>query len=429
MWSRRGVAVLLIAFGLLCFLPPFALADGIVMRRGGGNVREREQHAYIAWQDGQETLYVATVADALAEPTVWIIPVPGSPDKTKARAVKELPKLEPGFNIAFRATVDLKVAALLYSLPDTCYVSGCVILPRMSFAGKSQQVGDVAGWYHDEQFGLVVETITAKSVDGLDRYLAAHSFGIKAATVTALAPYIGEDYTLVCCWRSGAKDEPTGRAVRIEFPCERLYFPLQASRMEPSWIDTSIVVRGWVRPAPGGQADGVRCNYVRSRLRSDEEESGPVQDYTVVYMNLPPRNWNNDLWLEDGCPLAIAAAALVVDHGEKLGFEMLVAIGAGLGVLLGLAFAFLCARPHRRWWDFVWCGSAGASAIVAMIFPVALFFIWLCLVRDRNMLATSNERSLWWMTRLAYVFGFVVTHFTVLVIGPFALAGWISTYG
>lgn len=428
MFGRRHVAVLLIAFAALSALPPLALADGMILRRGGQHVREAEQRAYIDWQDGQESLYVATTAEAVAEPTVWIVPVPASPQQTRAHAVKEFPRLTPGRNIANRAKVDLQLAALVYSLPDTGYLSCCVILPQMRFSKSSKKKGDDFDiHYRDEHFGLVVELVTAKSLDGLDRYLAARALGVKAGAVTALAPYLGSDYTLVCSWRSGAEDEPVGRAVRIDFPCERLFFPLQASRLNETAIDTSVVVRGWVRPS-WEQPPGVQCHYVRGSIGGDQPKTSTQGDYTIVRVASQPSTWTKDLWLEQRPPAAIAIAAMVVDHGEQLSLEGLVAISAGVGVFLGLPMAPLCRRRHCRWWDYLLCGGAGGTIVLAVYFTLAWFLLWLYAVACWTNFATYNAGSLWWMTRLGFVAGFVIAHFTLLVIGPLILASWIGSY-
>ena len=88
----------------LIVLPP-ARADGCKFRTDGRKVPEREQRAFIEWENGTETLHVAALADPTTEGTVWIVPAlqkvcPGragrrfpqwSVTRSQERAVREPP--------------------------------------------------------------------------------------------------------------------------------------------------------------------------------------------------------------------------------------------------------------------------------------------------------------------------------------------------
>src|SRR5436189_5310914 len=88
MLPRIGFAFLSVLSCL--FLPRLALADGCIFGKGG-YIPERSQVAFIEWNNGHERLFVATKADATAEPSVWIIPVPVNPEQVKAEPVERFP--------------------------------------------------------------------------------------------------------------------------------------------------------------------------------------------------------------------------------------------------------------------------------------------------------------------------------------------------
>src|SRR5687768_17236742 len=65
-----------------------ARADGFLLAKFGKYIPEREQRAFIEWQDGRETLCGATRSDPAAGPAVWIVPVPSRPQAVKAEPVE-----------------------------------------------------------------------------------------------------------------------------------------------------------------------------------------------------------------------------------------------------------------------------------------------------------------------------------------------------
>src|SRR5262245_64472629 len=82
-----------LALSLLgCLLDPaVASGDGCVIARQGKYVAEKEQRAYIEWEDGQERLYVATRTEASTDATLWILPVPAKPRHVQAEPVEQFP--------------------------------------------------------------------------------------------------------------------------------------------------------------------------------------------------------------------------------------------------------------------------------------------------------------------------------------------------
>jgi hypothetical protein len=389
--SRTGFALLAAGMGL--FLPCLALADGCILKKGGGYVPEWSQVAFIEWNNGQERLFVATKADVTAEPTVWIIPVPANPDQVKAEPVERFPRVM-GENQLPKLRKRLEETQVWVLLRNTGFwpvlaLFGTRTATTFSTVGGSLPGGpppsDVQVHSHVEKHGMVVEVLTARTPEGLDRYLNGKQLGVKAEQLTSLKEYIGQECSLICSWRSEAN--ATARAVRIDFPSPHIYYPLLPSRVYQHEVPTSVFVRGWVRPTAAMGKQYVHCTPGLWRVQEqgsaeemsalgfgrDDKGESAVEPLTRVAVSSKPSQWQTDLTLEPAATAAPALAGFLASRGEWLSFWLNVA----LGLLLGLCFSvLLLPKEKRRWYDWIWLPLVGASLYFSVFGMALAFWLW-----------------------------------------------------
>jgi hypothetical protein len=387
--GRRIVPVLLL--GLL--LPPAARGDGCVIDRLGRYVPEKEQVAFIEWQDGQERLYVATRTAPTEHASLWIVPVRARPDHVQAEPVESAPQVVYYQRIVARARERLEQAVFMTGMLDT----GMFPCALLSFIGcsadKAPNAADVQEHQRVERFGMVVTVVTAKSAEGLDRYLSANGVNTSAARLIALMPYLdGQDeYSLICGWLAKGGQELTARAVRVDFPTPQIFYPLQPTRVYDSEIPTVVYVRGLVRPVASLPVPGVQCGYLRGAVEVTNLGSGfekfkgplkrgrrPPSDealelLTRVELTSRPSSWTSDLVLEPGAPAAIEVAWLIDRGGLPLLWGWSIVLGILLSVFLPWA---IISRENRSRTDCLWAAVVGAATGLSIWVSILLFLAW-----------------------------------------------------
>jgi hypothetical protein len=385
---------------LLLVLAPtaFAYSDGCVVRRGGHYVREAEQRAFIEWADGRETLFVATKTEATDEATLWLLPVPGSPSQVKATPVASYPRVTDAAPITARAReAVLRARVYIFALDIGCF---CVLF---GCSGKATQGGDVIVHERIECLGMVVETLTAKSTDALDGYLTSHALDVRAANLTSLAPYLQQDYTLVCAWRSGATAEGKARALRIEFPTPHVYFPLRPSRVYTDQVATAIFVRGWFQPTDKSNTLDVRCRYLRGRVELDQpgEAPSPQERLTQVLLSQKTSAWTEDLTMTEGAPTGATTAESIMDAmnaGIWLGPTALVGMSVGLFLPL-----LLLPANHRSRWSYGVGALAGASVVFSSLMMILILVTWFRCSQGRIRFPDARDGWALWSVQTACV--------------------------
>jgi hypothetical protein len=408
---------------LLLLLPPTAcaLADGFVIKFGGSYVREEEQRAFIDWSDGQETLYVATRTEATDGATLWLLPVPAAPEQVQAEPVELFPHVTFEQTIAGQARAALHRSETKVAFMDvgvlSCffcmYVGGSDAKPFMSFDGYKVHS-------RVERLGMIVETLTAQTPAALDRYLATRQLEVTAANITGLAPYLRPGHTLVCGWRAEPTAKDQARALRIQFPAARVFFPLKPSQVYASNIESTIYVRGGWRQPDNSSLAGVRCQYVTASVSPGEGE----EPLTRVQLPASPKDWTDDLELETGAPLPIYVAPWIIAW-EKTVWGVPLASGL-LGALLCLSLPWLLMeRTQRRWPDYA--ASAGVGLGFALTVWCAALLFWIWQRRRRPPLGFAAEVR-WWAPRLIAFAGVVVLHVVVYTLVCQGLVAWLRPY-
>jgi hypothetical protein len=380
------------ALAVVCFIGAVrtpARGDGFVLDRLGHYVPEREQRAFIKWDGTREQLFVATRADATAGSSLWIVPVPGAPVDVRAEPVASMPSVAFERAVVPSARRLLQEAGLQALFLDTGFLPGMCLF----FLGCGEEPANkstaVSVHAHTERLGMVVELLTGQSASALNAYLTAKKVPVRVESLHAIAPYIGAGYTLVCGWAAEPGSQAAVRAVRIEFPSRRAYFPLRPTRVYAGQVETGIYVRGWVYPRADSAMTDLVCEHVVARPSETSDQvmaragiapisPGEVRErMTRMRLGAHPGAWTNDLELEAGAPAAICVADAIDQLGAGRMWLVSAALGAGLACLLTSA---VLPRMERQPADWGWAACGGA-AIALSIFATAFIF------------------TLWWRTR------------------------------
>jgi hypothetical protein len=456
------LALLVISASLTVCGP--AHADGFIIGKKG-YVFEREQSAFIEWKDGQERLWVATRSDLTSDPTVWIVPVPSKPELVKGEPVEQFPRVSGGNQL-------LKLRNHLTQTRNDVFVNNIGPVPLfmlVSFLGQrtsgifsnvALSPGGVQVHSHVEKHGMVVQVLTARTPEALDAYLRGRKLDVKTDQLHSLRNYLGKENSLVCAWRSEAGS--TARALRIDFPCANIFYPMLPTRVNKVDLRTSIFVRGWVRPLPGTNQPGMRFeqglwgvrgtafdyspnsshSLVNIYRDEDAHPEGPLEPLTRVIVPSDPSRWEADIVLEPPVPVSMDTTIFLAQHHRWLSL----AFNASLGLLFGLVLPWLLLPvSQRRWHDWLVLPLLGASLCFSVFFPTLGLLLW-CNLRFPDSTWTNQQSILQvvlvfifilpiisagicaWRTfhfRGYWLLVFLVLHATVVVVTCQALLAWL----
>lgn len=363
--------------------------DGCVIKQGGVLVPEKEQRAFIEWKDGRELLYLAIRTAETSESSLWIVPVPAAPELIRAEPTTEFPSVRWARDPveAVRKTVALSWFQTL-ALDTGTFPLGCCLL--MGGCGAAQEGvrtrdhPDFDVFLRKEQHGMVVEVITARSSTGLNAYLKQRELAVQAGELSGLTSYLGGEFSLICAWTAARGEPIAARAVCIEFPTTTVFYPLRPTRIYQDDIDTSIFVRGWVRPKVAAGFPGTRFQYLKGGVtevtlpswftdKLPTEAAPSAEPLTRIELSRSPRDWEEDLYLEQGLPTSSKTADVL----EYLGIGGLWFIQAGLALVLGLFLPFVVVvRGQRHWEDWLWGGLLGVGLCASIYAAGYLFRQW-----------------------------------------------------
>lgn len=385
--SRDRYALILAVF----FLPAALRADGFIFKKGGHLIREEAQRAFIEWENDRERLFIATRAEKTSEPTVWMVPVPAAPADVNAEPIPFFRHVTVARPVVETARKRIEEALVLAVSLDTGIfpLCGAVMTLGTSVNATFTTVGaskDVEVHQRIERHGMVVEILTARTTEGLDRYLSSRNLGVGAGDLKGLAPYLGGNYSLICAWNAVAAEPMAARAIRVEFPTPVLFYPLQPSRVYITDVDTAVYIRGWVQPDHELNIPGLRFRYLRGRVADHPLSDAAVweafgslvsneqiEELTGVELSPTPAGWSEDLHLIQGPPLAIPAAQGI----ERIGLIGLWLVTMLLGGPLALYLPWvMCSPESRRWSDYAWALGVGLAIGFSIYASVLVMCSW-----------------------------------------------------
>jgi hypothetical protein len=313
---------------------------------------------------------------------------------------------------------------------DTGLIPGWLIYKYNPFGKSKSKGGEEQGpservnvHYHAEKLGVVVEVVTTKSSNTLDRYLAGKGLAVRAANVSSLQYYLNEDYTLVCCWAASGPRPVTARALQIDFPTPKVFYPLRPTQVYETDITTSLYIRGWVQPDESVTLPGLRCDYVHgivSEIDRELEDPDEVDHEHLTRVELPasPQRWTQDLLLEEGTPNVIEVADFVDTLDEDV--EWLIPLLLGVIAASFLPWTVIPGQ-QRRWFDHLWAAAVGAAICLSIFGSVAVFYLWQC-TKPQNRPEPSLVRKIVCFV----IFGGVHLAMTWILCASFVV--WFSLY-
>jgi hypothetical protein len=424
----RSVAVALV---VLLVAVPDIRGDGCKFASDGRKVPEREQRAFVEWADGVETLHVAALSDPITEGSVWVVPVRGGASAVRAEPVEEFPAAVYYHTLKSRAERQLRDAINFAGLLDSGGLC-CPLFVQIGCGGMAPAKAAVEA-SRVEKLGMVVTVVSAQSRDEIARYLDAQGVNRAATDLSSLDPYFGKDeHAFVCGWVAPRKEPVQATGLKIVFPSPTIWFPLRPTRAYTDPVDTVVYVRGFVKPAPGCDLSGLKCQYIEGEVRSMgvgqafDKNTVPDHPYyfpdrleplTRVTLSTDPQKWDRDLELVPGTTPTGTLALAITGWVGFLGPLWSAMLGAALGLLIP---RLTIPNADRKRHDRLAGALIGAAIVLSVWASAVAFAVWRRYAfRDRP----------FHPNRYVVLPVLAVAHFAIVFAVCHALLTWLAAHG
>ena len=368
-----------------------AMADGGMYRYvtaddAWATATERAQFGIINFNAGQEKMILSIQVEAAdlssdVTRTAWIFPIPSDPQDISLDHLALTPRMtgEPINRLAAKAVSGdpawayCVLGSQLYTFP---LVASLLLYTVMLPMGGPGGIGNnsVMNFERMEKHGVTSEVISAESSDALFNYIHGKGIDLPETAKSALAGYIGKNYSLVLSqitnldiFRASAQVVNQGgvgvyvMGIEVDFPSKDIFFPLKLTSVyEDAQIPIVVQVLGNVKPIvyPASNSDlRMTVNYsVQERyyitdaqnymqyasyfvspedIQQSKEFFTEQLDaqhlsydwrpfdtgawmtnihYTTVTFNGSASALKEDLWMSDAEPLAVAGANIGADY-------------------------------------------------------------------------------------------------------------------
>jgi len=358
---------MILFFSFIC-VP--VLGDGIAFKGNDYHslmpISEKEQRAVIIYNNGIEKLLIAVSLELESEDkALWIFPLPSDPNKIKTEVVDSFPnftgenphnQVKELINRAFNIALSTQIYTMPFSF--MLFREGA----KYTSLGTSESI-----IIHNQidKWGIHSETVSAKSVEALEKYLETKEVNIDSNQMQVFEGYLSQNYALVIAWISSKQelmqnfpeykadnemkkgDKSRWPCLFVEFPVKKAFYPLVPTNgSENEYTMVHILVKGMVEP----DAD---IFYFRHRLFPEyytqkglpentpdvlkEDLSNDRMFYTAIHFNLRGGEPVDDLWLDPCRRKDIIYADRIASFGEnKIIFFVFTAI-------IILFLSYLCA--------------------------------------------------------------------------------------
>ena len=329
-------------------------------------ITEKSQHAIIAHKDGREGMLLAVNFDLKDDTKAfWLFPVPGKPEEVEADIVDVFPRIR-GFKQTTNAQMKFLTlfGAQMLSQPYTWPFMCC-----MSSLGKAGMDLDVHSVV--EKHGLRIETLSAETTSSLAGYLKDKEIKIEESELTAFSDYLNEQYSLVFVEISSKEellkqfpdykyfqkgDDGRWPAVFVEFPTEKIFFPLKPTGFYEGSIEIVVKVLGYVKNEKELN-DSWHAGYY---LQMNTEESFPdvfkpytteePMCYTSYNFYGEAKELRDDLWMAPFVPKGIKYAQFIDAFAQIGGGYVIIILGVAIFLLQSWACAgFTGLILFRKW--------------------------------------------------------------------------------
>lgn len=446
---------------LLLFTPQPTLGDGKAFLAGADRsawtpLAEREQVALIAHRDGVQTLLLAIRVDlAAGARAVWIVPVPGALKDVRIGVEEQFPQLR-GYQPRQRLRHEIRSAPILL-IPFTLGVPcGSLSVLRGVERGVSVDEG-----------GLHVESLQADSAAALRTYLSDKGADVAETELACFTHYFGEAWTLIVGWiadpdefqdtfgemvhdaerRRGAQtatapasrpvNSPSRRAqsrtvmsalttrwpcLRVEFPCERPFFPLRPTAdYGAAIVPLRLFALGfWQVETDAALAAQIKVEHFamsarESRFRGSSLDWYAVmaaeEGYSLIRAHVTADQYRDDLRLTPTNPGALWQLARRLD---RISLLLLIMVHVLLSYICGGVAGWLL---WRRW---------HGPALLGLLNVLTIHLIWIGARMNTGVCpvgrAPAGNGPAPWKDLLSFLAIFLVLYVVALIVVG-ALAG------
>ncbi len=377
---------------LIFILTANPLANGLVFKSTDSGVfvaiPEKSQDALIAHKDGREAMLLAVNFDLEDNSKAfWLLPIPGKPEQVRVDVIDNFPRflgMDP---------VRLTKEKLLHYLCGFQIVSQIYTWPLAPYLGTLKIIDDASinVKLGVEEHGLKVETLSSESASSLSLYLKNKGIEIAEPELRVLSDYFNEQYTLVFVeipsrkellqefpdYEKIRKTSPNRcPAISIEFPSEKIFFPLKPTSTCKGDIAISLKILGLVK----NEVPLSSCWHSKHYLKM-HSISEVLPDAFAFYTPKRPRYYTHydfhgnarelteDMWMSPFEPKGLKYARLVDSIVKFKG-------GTALAVLATVFFllqSWTCAGLaglilSRKWNPYALFGFGNILTIIGVSF-------------------------------------------------------------
>ncbi len=387
---RFSLASFILALFLLQPLAVFACGMSMISSANGwtfGN--DSAEQSFINFANGEEKLIISRNFTNGSNDTVWVIPVPASPNSIKIDVLSDIPKFS-GYDVSNRANE--KLSSIRDTLLSTqIYPIVPIILNSLSHqtfgvAGNSrgipQSLGvpgsigsqDVVVYQHLEKEGMVAEVLSATNSDALYKYLNEKGLKVEKNSISILQDYIGKNFSFIASWVSPSATGQSTKGLLMTFPTDKIFYPLKPESGTPgNGLPETITVVGHVTPnlfENIKNSTDVNYYYSTSGLSlKDFFSSDNGFGFTKIVINVKPSELTQDLYISQTAPIKILNAQLINLNTFTYGLVLLIILSF-LSTYLAARFVLSSVQPHP---NLLGLGIANCLTLVGAIIGSRIF--------------------------------------------------------
>ncbi len=347
---------------------------------------EHFQNAIIAHKNGREAMLLAvnfSLEDN--EKAFWLFPVPGRPEQVNVNILDTFPSIR-GIDPRVEAENIFGEILAIQMLLQPYTWSYTFFLPALGTAGTKDIELNVYSIV--DKYGLKAETLSTDSSSALALHLKKKGIQIDESQLSAFKDYFNERYTLVLVEISSkrkllqkfpdykehfARRDGRWPAVFVEFPSEKIFFPLKPTGTYDDYMAISLKIFGHVKNE-AELSKNWHLGYYR-QTNTDEAlpsflasyiPQNPVY-YTSYYFEGESKELTDDMWMTPFKPKAIGYANFLyklTNFGNVYEF-------IGALILLILLQSWLCGGItgliiFRKWHPYAIVGLGNIFTLVGV---------------------------------------------------------------
>ncbi|MEW6069354.1 MAG: hypothetical protein AB1485_01930 [Candidatus Thermoplasmatota archaeon] len=329
-------------------------------------LKENSQYAVINYVNGKQKMIVSVSFNwENSNKTAWVFPIPSSPENTDIDIVSGAPIFR-GRNVIEDAKEEigdclgthlaLYTFSILPIIPLTFYVW------TSGFMGGGG--GGVSVHKTLDKYGLTTRVISSTTGAGIYEYLTENGLEVSTGIIPQLDKYVEKNYSFVVTWIASSNISVRQPGIMIEFPTEKLYYPLTLTSIYgDAVIPTEVFAVGHVSPIIYKEIEpyvhttywsGYVSSYgyyapYSSEIRNFTKTIPGQLEFTKIELKAPSSSFKHDLWIERKAPLKVEYAKSISSlFSDTTSFSTLVVIHLLLSMVAALIAAIFISHSKRE---------------------------------------------------------------------------------